>query len=138
MLQQVLVGSRNLPSADLEVNFLWETEKALPSSAAFLSTQQPPSGVAWGREPAPPGGRGLEAGGREGGWGARKLWCPPPPPTELPRCLSGFANFSSLAEVMEGSEFVSFLEEKRASFVGCTLVFSPAFHFLSFGKPINK
>lgn len=57
-----------------------------------------------GREPARP--EAEAAGG--GGWRLRPQEQGPAPP----RCLSGFANFGFLAEVMAGSEFVSFLEEK--------------------------
>lgn len=72
MLQQVLVGPRNLPSADLEVNFLWETEKALPSSAASLRGSRGggnlllPVAEAWKLEAE----RGTGAPGSCGGGGA--------------------------------------------------------------------
>lgn len=46
-------------------------------------------------------------------------WGPAPP-----RCLSGFANVGSLAEVMAGSELVSFLEEKGPPLLVVRLSFS--------------
>lgn len=48
--------------------------------------------------------------------------CPEQRP-EPPRCLPGFANVDSLAQVMGGSEFLSVVEEKKSSFVGGIFVF---------------
>lgn len=97
MLQRVLVGPRNCPLADLKVSLSGKPWRP------HWSPQQP-SGVCMGREPAP---REAEAAGGSGGGLGPQEQGPEPP-----RCLSGFANFGSLAEVMAGSEFVSFLEEK--------------------------
>lgn len=51
---------------------------------------------------------------------------------ELPRCLSGFANLSSLAQVREGSEFL-FPGGEKGSLCWRYLCFSPDFHFICSG-----
>lgn len=71
------------------------------------------------------GGGGFGLSPQEASWGPRAA-----------QMFIWVCKFQLLSKVMKGSEFVSFLEEKRACFVGHTLVFLRISILFLLGRPL--
>lgn len=121
MLQRVLVGQRNCPSADLEVRLPRETlEAPLESTASLWSL---------GREPAPPEAEAaVGSGGRLGPRGRAQ---------SHPDAYLGLQILACLGDIWQVQNLF-LCQRKKGSLCWLYICHSPDFHFIYFGKNINK